>query len=58
MTDRHNGTRRRALEQAEWGDLQDEARIASELQQSHGLTRTEALKAAREIVKEGRASAA
>lgn len=52
--DQINANRRRALDQAAWGDLQDEARIANELQQSHGLSRTEALRTAREIVKESR----
>lgn len=42
--------RRNQIDQAAWNDLQDEARIANELQQSHGLSRTDALKAAREIV--------
>ena len=52
--DQINANRRRALDQSAWGDLQDEARIANELQQSHGLSRTEALRAARDIVKESR----
>lgn len=46
--------RRAALDAAAFGDLQDEARIANELQASHGLTRTEALRAAAQIVRERR----
>lgn len=52
-----NEVRRHALDQAAWGDLQDEARIANELQHSHKLTRTEALRVAKEIVQQSRASA-
>lgn len=48
-----NDTRRRALEQAAWDNLQDEARIASELQRQYGISRTEALRAAYEM-KRGR----
>lgn len=55
--ERINDTRRRALDQAAWGDLQDEARIANELQQSHGLSRTDALRAAHQIVSESRKAA-
>lgn len=42
--------RRNHLDQAAWNDLQDEARIANDLQRAHNLSRTDALKAAREIV--------
>lgn len=55
--DKYATARRNQLDQAAWGDLQDEARIANELQQSHSLTRTEALRVAREIVQESRANA-
>lgn len=55
--DKYAAARRNQLEQAAWGDLQDEARIANELQQNPGLSRTEALRVAREIVRESRANA-
>ena len=45
------------LEQAARGDQQDVARIARELQQSHRLSSSEALRNAREMVAESRKAA-